>query len=443
MTQHSRMRKLEVSACKTGLGRDQRGRCGFLVLVIGLASALVSLVSVVVHAGGGGCSGNGCIQSGSCEIKDLRGTLVPFDGFVDSLSLMGDPVPLSPTTQESEWITVDAQGSWDVFGDVLISLNEEPGPSTYVMTSQSPMGSPFFPADVEIQMFWRVTTTNPVTGDTLELTNNQPAIYAATGVTSFPPSPGTVFQLTSTLVTSDAAATITCTSDPGASSVVYSGQVLDQPILINEVDVSAGGGGLLQFIELYDGGAGSTPLDGAVVVLFDGTDDLSYGEVFDLTGHTTDAQGFFVIGGPEVDNADITKSTTLVDGPGAIALYNLVPNPEAFSGGASITTVYLFDAFVYGPAGLPDAGLLGLLRQGQQQIVEGAGGDSVLLSSQRFPDGGGLRRDTRAYTQAEPTPGVANSDSTFLVPSLDGPNALFAAILLAMLAMFLILRLGE
>ena len=66
-------------------------------------------------------------------------------------------------------------------------------------------------------------------------------------------------------------------------------------VTINEVDADTPSYDTLEFIELYDGGAGSTTLDGAVVVLFDGSDDASYA-AFDLDGYSTDANGYFVIG---------------------------------------------------------------------------------------------------------------------------------------------------
>jgi hypothetical protein len=68
-------------------------------------------------------------------------------------------------------------------------------------------------------------------------------------------------------------------------------------IVINEVDYdpvgtdSAG----TEFVELYDGGAGNTALDGFVLVFYNGnaSDDTVYGTV-DLGGQQTDANGYYV-----------------------------------------------------------------------------------------------------------------------------------------------------
>jgi hypothetical protein len=74
-------------------------------------------------------------------------------------------------------------------------------------------------------------------------------------------------------------------------------------ILINEADIQATEN--TEFIELYDSGIGNTPLDGLIIALFDGELDQTYA-AFDLDGFTTDADGYFVIGGSEIANADLT-----------------------------------------------------------------------------------------------------------------------------------------
>ena len=71
--------------------------------------------------------------------------------------------------------------------------------------------------------------------------------------------------------------------------------------MINEVDADTPGSDTAEFVELYDGGAGNTPLDGLVVVFFDGattgSGNQSYA-AFDLDGYSTDANGYFVWGIP-------------------------------------------------------------------------------------------------------------------------------------------------
>ena len=81
-------------------------------------------------------------------------------------------------------------------------------------------------------------------------------------------------------------------------------------VIINELDSDTPGADAAEFVELYDGGAGNTPLDGLVVVFYNGTNDLSYA-AFDLDGFQTDASGYFTLGNPGVPGVD------LVFNPGA------------------------------------------------------------------------------------------------------------------------------
>ena len=76
-----------------------------------------------------------------------------------------------------------------------------------------------------------------------------------------------------------------------------------------------------EFVELYDGGVGNTPLDGLVVVFYNGANDLSYA-AFDLDGYTTNAQGYFTLGNAAVPGVDLVfANDTLQNGADAVALY--------------------------------------------------------------------------------------------------------------------------
>ncbi|MEN8219813.1 MAG: Ig-like domain-containing protein [Pseudomonadota bacterium] len=169
-------------------------------------------------------------------------------------------------------------------------------------------------------------------------------------------------------------------------------------IVINEADSQVIENN--EFIELYDGGIGNTPLDGLMVVLFDGESDQSYA-AFDLDGLTTDADGYFVIGGSEIANADLTvpENDWLADGTDAIALYM----GNGFPDGTAITTNNLLDALVYGTE--DDLGLLALLNPDEPQIDE----DGVSDSIGRCENGAGGQRNTSHYVQMVPTPSVVNS----------------------------------
>lgn len=66
-------------------------------------------------------------------------------------------------------------------------------------------------------------------------------------------------------------------------------------LVINECDADQAGTDTAEFVELYDGGAGNTALDGYVLVFYNGSVDLSCA-AYDLDGSSTDASGFFGIG---------------------------------------------------------------------------------------------------------------------------------------------------
>jgi hypothetical protein len=161
-----------------------------------------------------------------------------------------------------------------------------------------------------------------------------------------------------------------------------------------------------EFIELYDGGIGNTPLDNLVVVLFNGELDQSY-KTFDLEGFMTNAEGYFVIGGDGLTNADIMVSETdwLADGTDAVALY--MGESTAFPFGTPVTSLRLLDAVVYDTDDASDTGLLSLLNQEQPQINEG-GADAENHSIGRCENGAGGPRNTNHYRKVAPTPGTAN-----------------------------------
>jgi hypothetical protein len=135
----------------------------------------------------------------------------------------------------------------------------------------------------------------------------------------------------------DGTTTLEVTDNGDAAATLY----------INEVDydpVSTDGAGL-EFVELFDGGTGNTPLDGFVLVFYNGNDSSPPDEeyrVIDLSGQQTDAAGFLVVttpsngiqnGGSGGDGmalyrgaaaADFNGSTPLTPPAGAILVDSLV-----------------------------------------------------------------------------------------------------------------------
>ncbi len=173
-------------------------------------------------------------------------------------------------------------------------------------------------------------------------------------------------------------------------------------IVINEVDADTPGSDSAEFVELFDGGVGNTPLDGLVVVFFNGADDASY-EAFDLDGFSTNADGFFVLGNPDVPNVDLVfepgASGALQNGADAVALFT--GDAADFPNDTPVTTTNLIDAIVYDTSDADDTGLLTGLGQ-TTQFNENANGDDDNESNSRVPDGSGT------FVAQAPTPSETN-----------------------------------
>ena len=177
-------------------------------------------------------------------------------------------------------------------------------------------------------------------------------------------------------------------------------------IIINEIDVDTPGTDNAEFIELYDGGVGNTSLDGYVIVLYNGSDNQSYG-AYNLDGFSTNANGYFVFGNSAVSNVDlILENNTLQNGADAIALYQ--GNAADFPNDTVIKTENLIDAVVYETSDPDDTELLALLNSGQPQVDENDSGDKDNQSLQRITNGSGGARNTNTFKVATPTPGAEN-----------------------------------
>jgi hypothetical protein len=193
-------------------------------------------------------------------------------------------------------------------------------------------------------------------------------------------------------------------------------------VMINEVDADTPDSDTAEFVELYDGGIGNTPLRGLVVVFFDGTStgtgNQSY-VAFDLDDYSTDANGYFIMGNPGVPGAGLTfdpgQFGLLQNGPDAVGLY--IGDGSDFPNGTIATTANLQDAIVYGTDDPNAAGLLPLLNAGQKIVNENATGNGQTESSQRCPNGMGGFRNASPYYPGTPTPGAANTCPTTRPPS--------------------------
>ena len=188
----------------------------------------------------------------------------------------------------------------------------------------------------------------------------------------------------------------------------YTGVAEGPTILINEVDADQTSTDDAEFVELYDGGVGSTDLSGLSIVLLNGSDDASY-LAFDLDGQSTDAAGYFVLCGDASNTAncdlDVSPNTNLIqNGADAVALYE--GDAVDFPNDTPITTTGLLDAVVYDTSDTDDPGLLTLVTG--PQVNENGRGAGALHSNQRCPNGSGAALDTGTFAQFLPTPGEAN-----------------------------------
>ncbi len=192
-------------------------------------------------------------------------------------------------------------------------------------------------------------------------------------------------------------------------------------VIINELDSDTSGTDALEFVELYDGGAGNTDLTGLVVVFYNGSNDLSYA-AFDLDGFSTNASGYFLLGNAGVSPAPgiIFADNFLQNGADAVALYGA--NGTDFPNSTPVSTSNLIDAIVYGTADVDDAGLLALLNASEPQVNEDTGGNSAINSNQRCPNGSGGARNTSTYAQFNPSAGVANNCANDSAPSVTSTN---------------------
>lgn len=246
--------------------------------------------------------------------------------------------------------------------------------------------------------------------------------FTLTPASSLPPNTSCTFSITANQISDTDAndppdnlaanVSVSFTTPPAGAGIV----------MINEVDADTPGSDTAEFIELFDGGVGNTPLDGLVLVLYDGgttgSGNLSYAS-FDLDGYTTNAQGYFTLGNPGVPGVGLVFDPgafgLLQNGADAIGLY--VGNASDFPVGTVRTTTNLQDAIVYGTDDPSASGLTALLNSGQKIVNENATGNSQTESSQRCPNGQGGFRNTSTYYPGAPTPGAGNNCPAVRPPS--------------------------
>ena len=188
---------------------------------------------------------------------------------------------------------------------------------------------------------------------------------------------------------SDGEATVTILDDDAPAA-------LDE-IVINEIDAETVDENR-EFVELYDGGVGNSPLDGLVLVLFDGVSGTSYRSI-DLSGHHTDDAGFFVVGDSDTANIGLIPAgwdsfavrfpvDNLRNGEDAVGLY--LADSVDFPQGTPFTLDGLVDGVVYQTGSDPDSVIafeMWLADPAHLVYDEDAGGAKQVDSISRLPDG--------------------------------------------------------
>jgi hypothetical protein len=183
-------------------------------------------------------------------------------------------------------------------------------------------------------------------------------------------------------------------------------------LIINEVDsdtVNTPSTDFAEFLELYETTGTSVPLDGYVLVFYNGNGNVVY-RAEDLDGRFTRSNGFFVAGA--VAGADYAiPGNTIQNGVDAIALYQ--GNAVDFPNGTAPTTTNLIDAVVYRTgADMDGVGLAAALGITGPVVDEfgrdGMAATGAIDSIGRLPNAAGAPRDTTSWTFMTPTPGLPN-----------------------------------
>lgn len=173
-----------------------------------------------------------------------------------------------------------------------------------------------------------------------------------------------------------------------------------QNVLINELDSRNPGLDTAEFLELKTQSP-NTPLDGYVMVLFNGSNSGGNSSYFalDLDGFVTDFNGLFVIGGPDVSPSPnfFVGTNSFQNGVDAVGIY--IGNDFDYPEGTLATTANLVDALVYSHGQSDGQNLPGLLNF-SGIINENQNGQGLTQSIQRASDG--------SWFVADPTPRQPN-----------------------------------
>jgi hypothetical protein len=188
-------------------------------------------------------------------------------------------------------------------------------------------------------------------------------------------------------------------------------------LIINETDsdsVNTPTTDAFEFVELYETTGTSVPLDGYVLVFYNGNGNVVY-RAEDLDTLTTRSNGYFIAGSIAGADRNI-PGNTIQNGVDAIALYlgNATDFPNGQGVNAAPGTTTLIDAVVYKTGADTDGVGLDTALLVAGPIVDEFGRDGTAASGAadsigRIPNGTGNLRDTTNWTFMTPSPGAANT----------------------------------
>jgi hypothetical protein len=179
-----------------------------------------------------------------------------------------------------------------------------------------------------------------------------------------------------------------------------------QTIKIVEIDADQTSTDDMEFLEILTESSNQS-LNGYIVVFYNGSDNESY-RTLDLTGFSSDSNGYFIIGSDLFPGADIIMGpdNTIQNGADAIAIYNA--SAANFPDDTPVTSSGLVDAVVYGTSDDDDLELLAGLNQ-TTQWDENQNGLKDVESLQ-------FDASTNGFCAGTPTPRAANIDCSSACP---------------------------
>jgi len=187
-----------------------------------------------------------------------------------------------------------------------------------------------------------------------------------------------------------------------------------QDIVINEVYPQQAGNDNMEFIELYDGGVGNTPLDGYALVFYFSNGERS-GNFISLDGYQTNANGYFVVGDSGVLNVGYVPgfgvNSDIGDINTGLALHAGDRGPD--NSYSMIGSSNVVDAIYFGTDENEDTWPLRLMNCEEHKFRNitnnlHGGRSPNLYSIQRSPNGYGGARNSSSFMGYFPTPGEPN-----------------------------------